>query len=228
MPRFGFAPLRAYPFGKAAASLLPVGRRTWTPAVSWSPPDDAPPQRARAALNAAEALADPAIPPELRNKVIAAILVGGEFAARVASSIADLADSDQLEPAVAAAILRALNPKPDMDGDYQVGDGSGSSSGVATGDAWARGGSDPWAGGKGPAPAKPLYAEPSDNPGYLFSTDWREGKARTLRGLTKRGKPTRLERKCELIAAGPFNVAPDMKAIERQVEREFKLGLLAA
>jgi hypothetical protein len=45
---------------------------------------------------------------------------------------------------------------------------------------------------------------------------------------SERRRPTRLERKCQLIAAGPFNVKPNMAAINATVEREFKQGLLAA
>jgi hypothetical protein len=134
-----------------------------------------------------------------------------------------MVDDGRLSVDIAAALLRAIDPKDQPGrGDWQVG---------VTGpidsppDGWGRGGTDRWGGG-GKGPAMCDIAQPSDNPGYLFSTDWREGKK--MRGLTKRRKLTRLERKCELIKAGPFDEAPDMRAIEIQVAREFELGLLTA
>jgi hypothetical protein len=204
---------RSYPFTKGLASMR---RRAWKPCEKWSEPQD------RTKAGDID-LSDERIPAELRLKVIAARMYGGEFARSVGDEIDDALDDGRIDPAIAAALLRALGPREDMNGDYQAGTGDGGDAGHATGDAWARPLGDPWAGGKGPI--KPPYAPPSSDPGYLLPID---AKRRMASGLMKRGRLTRLERKCELIAAGPFNAKPNMKAIEAQVEREFKQGLLAA
>jgi hypothetical protein len=220
-------PMQNYPFQKG---LAPMRRRAWKPAEKWSEPQDRTKagdvdlMGPRGALSAAQALADPRIPQDLRQRVVSAVMVGGEFAQAVASEIAEMVDDGRLDPATAAAIMRALAPREDMNGDYQAGTGDGGDAAIATGSAWARPLGDPWAGGRGPIEPDYAPAPPADANGFLYPPQL---KRRTAHGLTKRGRLTRLERKCELIAAGPFNVKPDMKAIERRVALEFKQGLLA-
>jgi hypothetical protein len=229
-------PIRDYPF-IAKGAVKPMRRGTYRPCDKWSEPGDRTKagdvdlMGPRGPLSAAEALADPRIPQSLRQRVVSAVMVGGGFAQEVGSEIAEMVDDGRLDPATAAAIMRALNPREDMDGDYQAGTGDGGDAVVATGDAWARRGSDPWAGGKGPVGRDVAPAPGADASGFLYPP---ELKRRTLQGLAKyasertKRKLTRLERKCELIEQGPFNVKPEMRAIEKQIEREFRAGLLAA
>jgi hypothetical protein len=168
----------------------------------------------------ADALADPSVSPGLRMRVVSARLYGGSFAQTVADEITAACDDGRLSLSVAAALLRAISPKNGQAGGYEVGDTRGGSAPLGNPpDDW---GADRMGFG---GPARRDVAPPSGEPGYLFPPD---GKSRRALTLMKRRKPTRLERKCELIAVGPFDMAPDMAAIERQVAREFELGLLAA
>jgi hypothetical protein len=174
----------------------------------------------------ADALASPEVPMSLRVRIVSARLAGGDFARQVADEVAEMIDDGRLSLAVGAEILRAIKPRDQPQrGDFQVGDTRGGDGPLESpADGWGRGGADDWGGG-GKNPAMRDVAPPSAAPGYLYLPD---GKGRRAMTLTKGRKPTRLERKCELIKTGPFNVRPDMRAIERQVAREFELGLIAA
>jgi hypothetical protein len=195
--------MQNYPFQK---NLAPMRRRAWKPAEKWSEPQDR-------TLSGDIDLSDERIPAELRLKVIAARLVGGAFAAEVGDVISDMLDDGRIDPAIAAALLRAL--RPGAAGTAQAGDGAGGDGPVEVSSfGWPR-----------PVNADYAPAPPADANGFLYPPDL---KARTLHGLAKRGKPTRLERKCELIKKGPMGVKPDLRAIERQVEVEFRQGLLVA
>jgi hypothetical protein len=198
-------PMQNYPFQKGVA---PMRRRAWKPAEKWSEPQD------RTAAGDID-LSDERIPADLRTKVIAAVMRGGAFAQEVADDISDMLDEGRIDPATAAAVLRAL--RAGAAGTAQGGDGSGGDGPVEVSPfGW-------------PTPVRPDTAPPppSDANGFLYPP---ELKRRTASGLAKRGKLpllTRLQRRCQLIEQGDFNVAPNMKAIEKQIEREFKLGLLA-
>jgi hypothetical protein len=211
---------RAYPFTRG---LSTVRRGTWRPVDKWVAPDDRPPSRAGAALNVAEALADPQIPPDLRNRTVGALMNGGAFARNVADEVSEMVDDDRVSPAIGAAILRAIDLKPSQVGDVQASDGSGGDNPIGNPpDAWGA----PWMGGG--RPANPDYAVPSLESGYLYPP--RLKSSRMGHGLAKRSKRStaELRRICELIEASPDGVAPDMKKIEAIVARELRQGLLRA
>jgi hypothetical protein len=129
----------------------------------------------------------------LRNKVLAGRLYGGPFAQEVADEISDMLDGGRIDPAIAAALLRALALRPGQAGDVQAGTGDGGDARILNPpDGWGAGGTDRWGGG-GKEPAAPRYGEPSNNPGFLFSTDWREGKSRRGHGLMKGGNRSKAE-----------------------------------
>jgi hypothetical protein len=255
--------MRTYPFAKGLSAMPGGGRGGWRPRDTWGKalgPDTggsgaghwtAPPAASRATggdwaerltendarARDAEALSDPSVSQALRTRVVAAALSpASAFAAELKDEIVEMCDDGRLSVDIAAALLRAINPKNGQAGGYEVGDTRGGDAPLGSlpvdwGATLMGGGgpakpSPPAAGRPGPAPVGPLYAPASDNPGYLFDTSWREGKK--MRGLAKRPKLTRLQRKCQLINEGPFNEAPDMRAIEKQVAREFELGLIAA
>jgi hypothetical protein len=195
---------------------------------SGTPPS--PDDKARAA---GEALADPSVPPSLRMRVVSAVMSGGAFAAQVKDEIAEMVDDGRLSTAVGTAILRAIPATEAPRGQWRVGDTTGGSGAISSPpDDWGIGGTDDWGVG-GRRPAMRDIAPPSDAAGFLYPPS---GKSRsgTVRKMAPRGsradrKLTRLERRCQLIATdGPFDEAPDMQAIERQIAREFELGLLAA
>jgi hypothetical protein len=244
--------MRTYPFAKGLEAMPGGARRAWRPrdtwnkvlgsdtggsgAGHWTPPP--PSERVTGGDwasrlthgsgapggNDLDALGDPEVPQDVRNIVVAAVMRGGQYAREAADRVAQMVDDGLISAAVGAAALRAINLKPSMDGDFQVGDGSGGTGRISSPpDSWGVGGTDPWAGGKRPAMRD--IAPPSDAPGYLYPPD---GKSRRALTLAKRPKLTRLQRKCQLINEGPFDEAPDMRAIEKQVAREFELGLVAA
>jgi hypothetical protein len=244
--------LKPYPFANGLEAVAQSGRRAWRPADTWAkiagdsggagaghwtPPP--PAERATGGDwasrlthgsgtpggNDLDALGDPEVPQDVRNIVVAAVMRGGEYARQAADRVAQMVDDGLISAAVGAAALRAINLKPAMTGDFQVGDGSGGDGRISSPpDGWGVGGTDPWAGGKRPAMRD--IAPPSDAPGYLYPPGAKSRRALTL---AKGRKLTRLERTCQLIATdGPFDTAPNMTAIRKQVAREFELGLLAA
>jgi hypothetical protein len=164
----------------------------------------------------------------VRNIVVAAVMRGGAYAREAADRVAQMVDDGLISVSTGAAALRAINLKPSMTGDFQVGDTEGGDGHISSPpDDWGVGGTDPWAGGKRPAMRD--IAPPSDASGFLYPPSGKGRSAPKALGLTKRRKLTRLERTCQLIATdGPFDAAPNMTAIEAQVAREFKLGLLTA
>jgi hypothetical protein len=205
--------MRAYPFEKSA--LPPMRRGTWRPVDKWVAPDDRPAARASGALNAAEAVASPQVPDALRNRVVAARLFGGSMAGAVADEVGEMIDDGRLSPDVGAAILRGL--RASAPGTAQGGDGEGGDAPVDVSPFGQ------------PRPINPDYAPapPADANGFLYPPQL---KAQRGHGLMKRGSRSmaELKRIAQLIEESPPGRAPNMAAIEAQVAREKRLGLLRA
>jgi hypothetical protein len=163
--------LRKYPFAEASSARTRGTYRLCE--VMKGAAADGAADLIYAKASDAEILADPRISPALRNRVLAAVMYGGAFARRVADEIA--ADN-KLDPAIAAAILRALALKPAQAGDFQAGDASGGDLPISRSpvDDWGVGGTDRWGGG-GKGPARGNVAAPSSEAGFLFPP---EGKSR--------------------------------------------------
>jgi hypothetical protein len=250
----GFPPIRPFPFTKGLSS---THSGAWRPADAWikalgvgegagaghwvpPPPSEradgdnwaerltAEGSQAAARAKDAAALADPSVSQALRTRVVAAALSPrSAFAAELKDEIAEMVDDGRLSVDIAAALMRAIDPKDQPQrGEWRVGDTRGGDLAISSPvDDWGVGGTDRWGGG-GKGPAMRAIAPPSSAPGYLYPPD---GKSRRALTLTKGRKLTRLQRRCQLIATdGPFDTAPDMRAIEKQIAKEFELGLIAA
>jgi hypothetical protein len=252
---------KPYPFAKGLSAMPAAGRGGWRPrdawnktigadsggagAGHWTPP---PPSEREDGDNWAsrlthgsgtpggnglDALGGSEVPQEVRNIVVAATMRGGEYAREVADRVAQMVDDEIISPAIGAAALRAINLKPAMTGDFQVG---------VTGpidsppDGWGVGGTDSWAGGK--RPAMRAIAPPSSNPGFLFDTSAREGKSKRPVDLTKgmnaasravSGRSAwtlaELHKICRMIEDWPGDGAPNMQEIYSRVLAERRSGL---
>jgi hypothetical protein len=139
---------KRYPFIMALSGMTGGGRRTWRPRDTWNKVlgshDGAggghwtpPPPASRATGgdwasrlthgsgtpggNDLDALGDPEVPQDVRNIVVAAVMRGGEYARETADRVAQMVDDGLISAAIGAAALRAINLKPSMDGDFQVG-----------------------------------------------------------------------------------------------------------